>query len=244
MAGLLVGLGIMAVALSVALPSWRTASQREREAELVFRGEQYARAIALYQRKFANAFPPTVDLLVDQRFLRKKYKDPMSKDGEFELLYAGQSGGAAGQVTQNQVAGQQGRGSGGMAQTPLGQAPGSASLGAARGGIMGVVSRSSGTSLRLYNGRDKYNEWTFVATQATTQAGSPTGSESPTGGSGGAAGVGSRGRGGRDGRGGRGSQDTFGPGNRQNGPSQGGAQPRGGGAGGGFGTGIPGPGRF
>ena len=44
----------MAVALSVALPAWRTMTQREKEAELVFRGEQYARAIALFQR-FADA---------------------------------------------------------------------------------------------------------------------------------------------------------------------------------------------
>jgi hypothetical protein len=33
------------------------------------------------------------------------------------------------------------------------------------------VSRSEQTSLRLYNGRNKYNEWAFVATDATTQAG-------------------------------------------------------------------------
>ena len=52
MVALLVGLSIMAVALSVALPAWRTMTQREKEAELVFRGEQYARAIALFQRKY------------------------------------------------------------------------------------------------------------------------------------------------------------------------------------------------
>ncbi len=38
---------------------------REKEAELIFRGNQYARAIGLFQRKFANTSPPTIDVLVD-----------------------------------------------------------------------------------------------------------------------------------------------------------------------------------
>src|SRR5262245_27766724 len=93
MAALLVGMAVMAVVMSVAVPKWTTLAKREREAELIFRGEQYARAIALFQRKYANAAPPSVDILIEQRFLRKKYKDPMVKDGEFRLLYAGSAQG-------------------------------------------------------------------------------------------------------------------------------------------------------
>jgi hypothetical protein len=40
-----------------------------------------------------------------------------------------------------------------------------------QGGIMGVASKSTAASLREYNGRGRYNEWTFVATQANVQAG-------------------------------------------------------------------------
>ena len=36
-----------------------------------FAGEQYARAIALFQRKYANALPPSIDVLVNERFLRR-----------------------------------------------------------------------------------------------------------------------------------------------------------------------------
>ncbi len=82
----------MAILLSVAMPVWRHEAQREKEAELVFRGEQYARAIALFKFKNANipnAFPPSIDFLVENRFLRKKYKDPMTKDGEFVPLSVG-----------------------------------------------------------------------------------------------------------------------------------------------------------
>ncbi len=46
MAVLLVGMSVMAVMLTVAMPVWKQTTQREKETELVFRGEQYARAIA------------------------------------------------------------------------------------------------------------------------------------------------------------------------------------------------------
>ena len=92
MAALLVALAIMAILLSVAMPVWRHEARREKEAELVFRGEQYARAVALFRFKNANipnAFPPSIDSLVQGRYLRKKYKDPMTKDGEFVLIGVG-----------------------------------------------------------------------------------------------------------------------------------------------------------
>src|SRR4029079_19555063 len=76
MAALLVGLSVMAVLMSVGLAVWSQVARREREEELICRGQQYARAVGLFQRKFANTFPPTIDILVEQRFLRKKYKDP------------------------------------------------------------------------------------------------------------------------------------------------------------------------
>src|SRR5687768_9157697 len=85
MAALLVGMGVMAVMLTVAMPVWSTQAKRAREDELVFRGEQYARAIMLYQRKYANASPPSIDVLVNERFLRRKYKDPMTGD-DFQPL--------------------------------------------------------------------------------------------------------------------------------------------------------------
>ena len=88
MAALLVGLSIMAIMMTVALPAWSHAVRREREIELEWRGGQYERAIRLFQRKFANTFPPSVDLLVEQRFLRKKYKDPITGE-DFQVVPVG-----------------------------------------------------------------------------------------------------------------------------------------------------------
>src|SRR5206468_2734817 len=75
MAALLVAMTIMAVMMAVAMPVWKQASQREKEEELVFRGTQYVHAIGLFKRKFANASPPNIDVLVDQRFLRSHYNE-------------------------------------------------------------------------------------------------------------------------------------------------------------------------
>src|SRR5712691_5463206 len=94
MAALIAAMTIMVIFLSMALPAWRTAVQREKETELIFRGQQYARAIVLFQRKYANTFPPNVDILLNEHFLRKKFKDPMTESGEFQVIYANQQGSA------------------------------------------------------------------------------------------------------------------------------------------------------
>jgi len=172
MAALLVGMSVMAVMFAVALPVWQTAMQREREAELVFRGEQYVQAIRLFQRRYAGTFPPNVDVLVQQRFLRRRYLDPITKS-DFQLLYAGPGTGGLGARIGGR--GPSGPGPGAkLVNAPLERGV-QATAFAGRGGVVGVVSTSTQTSLRLYYGRGRYNEWTFVATGVTPRAGAPGG---------------------------------------------------------------------
>src|SRR3954464_5158386 len=104
MAALLVMVAVMAILMSAAMPVWRRETQREKEEELVFRGQQYVRAIRLYQAKI-RTFPPSIDILVQGRYLRKKYKDPITND---DFVTIGAAGGAAGQIGQPQM--QAGRG--------------------------------------------------------------------------------------------------------------------------------------
>jgi type II secretory pathway pseudopilin PulG len=175
MAALLVGMSVMAVLMGALLPMWTTLAKREKEAELVFRGNQYARAIALFQRKFANTAPPSIDLLVEQRFLRKKYKDPITND-DFQPLYANQATMPAGPGGGGPQSGQ--RGATGGTGAPGGQLlqQGFGATGAtAAGGIIGVTSKSKETSLRIFNGRSRYNEWAFVNVQTSQQVGGPVG---------------------------------------------------------------------
>ena len=218
MAALLVALTVMAILMTAALPAWRTAAQREKEAELIFRGEQYARAITLFQRKYANASPPTIDVLLNEKFLRKKYKDPITND-DFQPITAGTNLPGPGQQqpqapdTRNPSAGrgggidlspsgrQSGAAGGGFTTTSAGPAGGFtlSAQGAGRGGIVGVMSKSPLKSFRLYNGRDTYNQWVFMGVQQSTRAGGAGGAAGRAG-AGGRAGV--PGRAGADGRGG------------------------------------------
>jgi type II secretory pathway pseudopilin PulG len=174
MAALLVGMSVMGVMLGAALPVWQTAQRREREAELVFRGEQYIQAIALFQRRHAGTFPPSIDVLVQQRFLRRRYRDPIT-GGDFRVLYAAEDDASASRAMAH---GDDGDGvlptSGRDGDTvPLPESPG-------RGGIVGVVSTSPQRSLRLYNGRGRYDQWAFVATRARVQAGARPGADAIT----------------------------------------------------------------
>lgn len=174
MAVLLVGIAVMGVLMAAALPAWRTMMKREKEAELIFRGEQYARAIGLFQRKFAGAFPPSIDVLVDQKFLRRKYKDPMTADGEFQVLYqavpAAEPGpGAPG----SRPGGRQGGPTPGVQPAPATPGAQPTSVTGIRGGVIGVVSKSREKAIRLYKGRDRYNEWHFVYTAVSQGIGAP-----------------------------------------------------------------------
>ena len=182
MAALLVAIAVMGVAMTVLLPAWRLQTQRENEEELVFRGRQYVRAVQLFQRKYAAAYPPDVDTLIRLKFLRKKYTDPMVKDGEFEILYQGSI------VAGSQL---QGRGGPQAVPTPGAGGPGPVTVTfdsrsgvvtqsgqvrvggvvGPRGGVVGVRSKSIEPSIRVYNGATHYNEWQFVFVPRPTTPG-------------------------------------------------------------------------
>ena len=67
MAALLVALPVMAILMTAAMPTWRQMVRREQEAELIFRGQQYAHAIGLFQRRAGpGVLPPNLDVLVEQ----------------------------------------------------------------------------------------------------------------------------------------------------------------------------------
>ncbi len=192
MAVLLVTMSVAAVLMTAAMPVWKQMAQREKEEELIFRGRQYVRAIALFQRRAGpGTLPPSVDALVDGRFLRKKFKDPITND-DFDLLSpvqatASGAGGAGRAGAGQQPATGAPQGSVSAIATPSGsQAGGRGGV----NGIMGVASKSKEASLRVYNGRTHYNEWQFIFIPQTQQAGGPGGA----GGAGGRAGPAGRGQ--------------------------------------------------
>ncbi len=85
---------LLLVALTATLPSVYQEGQREREKETIFRGKQYAIAVALFHRKF-NRYPVSVKELMGtngMRFLRKEYSDPLDRKGKWRFIHANAAG--------------------------------------------------------------------------------------------------------------------------------------------------------
>jgi type II secretory pathway pseudopilin PulG len=84
----------VAFMLVLALPRTAMQSQRVREETLIYRGEQYKRAVQLYFRKYQK-YPESLDDLEESdgiRFLRRRYKDPLTGEDEWRLVHMGSDG--------------------------------------------------------------------------------------------------------------------------------------------------------
>jgi hypothetical protein len=94
---------MMLVGSIVLLTNAATEGQRQREDEMMWRGNQYVRAIKLYYRK-AGHYPQNLDDLekgiANVHFLRRAYKDPMNKneDGKWRFIYTNATGQIIGSV--------------------------------------------------------------------------------------------------------------------------------------------------
>jgi type II secretory pathway pseudopilin PulG len=156
---LLVGMAVAAIWMSALLPAWRHQAQREKEEQLIFIGEQYARAIVLYQRKHQGAFPPSIEALVSGHYLRKQWKDPITGEDFLPVGIAtpqtpGRPTGPG--PTTPQTPGRPGGGPGG--------APGGIP-GGQLAGVSGVRSQSTATSIKIYKNIQQHNLWPFDAAQ-------------------------------------------------------------------------------
>ncbi len=169
----------MVILLAMALPLWSRVKQRDNEEELIFRGNEYVKAISRYQAKF-HVPPPDLDTLYKLKFIRHLYPDPMTKSGKWKLIHPGDvvvtgeagkiGGGSSSKNTP--TAGQLGEddendqtqedqtqaSSGDQEEDNSDEEKEVESIGP----IIGVVSRSKKESMRLYNGADHYNKWLFI----------------------------------------------------------------------------------
>lgn len=88
---------VMGIAATSASRYWSTIIKREKEKELLFRGDQIRTAIISYYNSFPEGSKPSyplkmADLLKDNRYpyikrhLRKNYLDPLTGDGDWGLI--------------------------------------------------------------------------------------------------------------------------------------------------------------
>ena len=156
--GAVAGITIMLTLMAMAMPAWRYVMQDSREEELIFRGTQIVEAIERYQ-KDKRSLPVSFEVLVKGKYLRKAYADPMTQDGKWRLIHPGEGlvPGSPGAGVRPMPGGMaDGTGRDRQQGGPLG--PGAGPIGP----FLGVASRSKDKSLRLFNGRSKYDEWIFA----------------------------------------------------------------------------------
>ena len=133
-------IAILLGGLAIVGETWETSARREKEAELLFIGNQYRRAIGLYYLStpgVVKAYPRQIeDLLKDPRqpgtvrHLRKLFPDPMT--GKPFLVIKGADGGVQGVASASDVA-------------PL--------------KVAGFRVRDA-----IFEGAQKYSEWKFIHT--------------------------------------------------------------------------------
>src|SRR6266478_3665482 len=99
---------LLLISTTVVAPNILTEGRREKEKEMIWRGNQYARGVKLHFRKLGR-FPTSLDDLTKPkvgslRFMRQAYKDPMNKeDGSWRFIYVGPAGQLIGSLKPQQT---------------------------------------------------------------------------------------------------------------------------------------------
>jgi type II secretory pathway pseudopilin PulG len=165
---LIVGLTVMAILIAAVLPLASAESQRDKEAELIFRGLQYAEGIRNFRRRYGR-YPNTLKDMFEMRprTLRKLWKDPMTNSDKWGLITLTTGAPLPGTATPRPPGG-------GAVPTPAPTPAPTPGFGAppqtAAGPIMGVYSTSKKKGYRLFSGRENYNEWRFTEQTLLSQA--------------------------------------------------------------------------
>ena len=148
-------IAIMAIMMAAAVEIVSFQAQREKEAELIFRGQQYVEGIRLYRMKYGR-YPMRMKELweADPKVLRQKWTDPITGSDKWGIVVQGQEGreltapggqGPRPTATRTPVFERQRQGEGEKV-----------------GPIIGVHSLSTDTSIKVYEGRTQYDMWKFV----------------------------------------------------------------------------------
>lgn len=183
-------LALLVLSTVAAAPTVLSNIQREREAEMVWRGRQYTRAVRMYYMKF-HRFPTALDDLTKPktgiRFMRQEYKDPMNQtDGSWRLIYVGPNGQLIGSLTNRII-------SFGGQVVQAGAVPGTTSSLFPAGGNSAIGASSFGSSMQVTSSTTSMNQssgnsqvgTTGTASQGTASSGgadgqNPDGTDDPS----------------------------------------------------------------
>jgi type II secretory pathway pseudopilin PulG len=168
---LIVALTVLNIMIAAMMPLMSTEIQREKEEELVFRGFQYAEAIRIFHLRFQR-FPNKLEELIEikPRCIRQLWKDPMTKNGKWGLIFQGQGVPLHPQNPQDPEGRQQPpnanpndpEGKPGDGQDNNGLNTPKQGDEVVIGPIVGVYSKSPKESHLVFYGHQRYDEWRFT----------------------------------------------------------------------------------
>ncbi len=163
---LMVAITVLNILIAAALPLWSRIIQHDKEEELIFRGMQYAEAIRVFHNRFQRA-PVRLEELLEAkpRCIRQLWKDPMTKDGKWKVLYENVQQPGAPLVRQGPKDGrEEGGDNGEETENPQDE---NAFLTTKQkdeltiGPIEGVASRSNKKSAAIWSDQERYDQWQF-----------------------------------------------------------------------------------
>lgn len=185
LATLAIAVTVLSLVVAMALPVWSQAIQREKEEELIARGLQIAEAIRVFRGRFGR-LPVRLEELteVKPRTLRQLWKDPMTEDGKWGLLFEG--------IPQQQVGGPNNQRPGGQplggpqdlpppsddasggtdpVADPFAQNTGLSGEQVTIGPIQGVYSKSKKESIKVFFDKTSYDQWHFTYQMLVSSSG-------------------------------------------------------------------------
>ncbi len=144
----IIAINIFAIFSLMASSMWQREIGRENEKELIFRGNQFVRAISSYRKQHPNTFPPDIEILEKERFIRKLYSDPVNETGEWNYVIKSRNANE---------------------KTLIIITSGLLSKYSKSYDLIGVASGSPDESYMEYRGKNRYDEWAFYFGQKTDQ---------------------------------------------------------------------------
>lgn len=167
MVAVVIFIAILTITIAAVGPSISTMMRREREEELLFRGKQYARAIALFRKRYGR-YPTSLKEMYEHRprTIRKLWKDPMCGCDDWKLLIDGRPDSTPFMDERVDPSNRPPSTYTGLRPTPT---PGIGGPGGEEqdvGQIVGVRSKVHKEALREWRGRRFYDEWRFIVGDA------------------------------------------------------------------------------
>ena len=179
---LMAGIAIVMILSTVAVQNWADVVRRDNEAEMIFRAQDLVRGLKRFQADKAR-LPTELKEMMEpgqkgQYLLRRLWKDPLVKGGQWQLLYAAPGGGLYDPSVQPPP-GQPGAQTGSPLSTalsatgndaggfpPIGSKEGKEGKGGIGGDpsgfpIAGVKTKCTERPFRKYKDKDEYSEWVF-----------------------------------------------------------------------------------